>query len=178
MKRELETRKLTNEDIEFLKQLQQDIFTGNRGATASPRYWIVVEGVDVIVNEEDASETWLYDCCGNRLGNDVDEVIDSLVDEFDNLVINYFSWCTEFDEVINVLNEHGITGYYVTHTDYRLEYNHNAIFLTKADCLQHIEENSHHYSNRVWAFAHSGWRSPRLAQLFEILENVDFDSLK
>lgn len=51
------------------------------------------------------------------------------------------------------------------------------MFLTHAACEKHLAENGHHYDPDAHPYAMTAWRSPETSRLWEILANVDFESL-
>ncbi len=51
------------------------------------------------------------------------------------------------------------------------------MFLTHAACEKHLAENHYHYHPNAHPYAMTAWRCPETARLWEILENVDFESM-
>lgn len=72
--------------------------------------------------------------------------------------------------------EDGITipGYEVVWRDWEWETVENTMFLTLADCEEHIRLNSYHYDHPR-AFCMSAWRSPEVEALWKALKGIDWD---
>ena len=175
------TRNITNEDIEFLKDLQQKMLTQDHDCQASPRFWTVAqterEG-GIASGYADGSVIYDSHCCED-IGSTVEEVKGYLKDNDE-----YNEGMDEIDEldgIVDFLNEHDPdNGRRYELCNFKLIENvvkPNTFFLTKEACKQHIQANKHHYNGTVHSYAMTAWRSAQVEKLYEILENVDFSSL-
>lgn len=187
--------KLNKEDIEFLKDLQNEMLTQDKCGTISPRYWVVMQDVKEYGYEEECA-----DGCELYSGEDseiytLDECYD-LVDEYlynnygeNNYEIEKDNFCTiivdikSIDKQINFYDIEDIKcflnkeyGYEKYDTAYYCNFERqveNTMFLTLEDCKRHIELNRYHYNNPR-PYCCTAWRSPRVERLFKILENTDW----
>lgn len=51
----------------------------------------------------------------------------------------------------------------------------DVLFLTRKDAQAHLDDNSHHYTDKAVTYAMTAWRSPRYEHLMELLRNIDFE---
>ena len=167
------TRNITNEDIEFLKDLQQKMLTQDHDCQASPRFWTVAqterEG-GIASGYADGSVIYDSHCCED-IGSTVEEVKGYLKDNDE-----YNEGMDEIDEldgIVDFLNEHDPdNGRRYELCNFKLIENvvkPNTFFLTKEACKQHIQANKHHYNGTVHSYAMTAWRSAQVEKLYEIL---------
>lgn len=165
---------LNKEDLEFLKNLQNELNTQEKDFHASPRFWVVAEhkkefGIDSEYSDGQA----IVDSDGNEW-DDIDDFKDYLIDNY------YFSLSEiedikSFDEILSLIEN----------DEFTLEYyreNKNAIvpstmFLTKKSCQKHIELNHYHYT-QPHTYAMTAWRSPEVKRLLKVLREIDFEEVK
>ena len=174
-------RNITKEDIEFLKGLQKEMLIQDHDCQAEPRYWTVSQTereCGVANGYQDGSVIYDSHCC-EEFGSTIEAAKQYLkdneeyVDEMDEI--------DELDEMVDFLNQHD------PDSDSRYELLNfknvenvvqpNTFFLTKKACKQHIQANKHHYNGSVHSYAMTALRSPQVERLFEVLENVNFNSL-
>lgn len=190
--------KLNKEDIEFLKDLQNEMLTQDKCGTASPRYWVVMEDVKENGYEEECSdgaelycgedsEIYTLDKCYDLIdeylsANYGEDNYEIEKDNFGIIIINIKS----IDKKINLYDikdikyflneEYGYEKYdtiYYCNFERQVE---NTMFLTLEDCKRHIELNRYHYNNPR-PYCCMAWRSPRMERLFKILENTDWNEI-
>ncbi|UPI11969.1 hypothetical protein [Bacillus phage SBSphiJ1] len=179
-----------SEEIQFLKDLQQELKTQDKDCQAAPRFWALMdyrwvetspdeyERISIVFPEE-------YE----------DYVLDDLVSD----IINYnpdCSYCYTVDhDAIDDLRE--MEDYFMTDEDELLKWFQtnidseaylvytkeeefivpNTMFLTKQEAKNHIKVNHYHYTSKVHTYAMTAWRAPKVEKLLNILENFDWDSL-
>ncbi len=54
----------------------------------------------------------------------------------------------------------------------------NTMFLTKKEAKEHIKQNQHHYTKKVYTYAMTAWRVPKVQWLLIILETFNWDSIE
>ncbi|MFJ1120888.1 MULTISPECIES: hypothetical protein [Bacillus cereus group] len=177
-----------NKDIQFLKDLQQELKTQETDGNASPRFWVIKDYRFVPGNEN-------YDS-GNeeRFFNDGDHVKFSKFSDLKEFLEEYFEDEIEEDEelqkLINDGNENfdelweyvesnmNECGYYgtvfVKEEDFIVP---DTMFLTKEEAKRHLELNNYHYTSKAHTYAMTAWRAPKVERLLNILETFDWESI-
>lgn len=171
-------RNLNNQDIEFLKTLQNQMLTQDKVCQASPRFWVVAQYEKRPTSEDYADGSMLIDECGEEYGETVEEAVNKLLDEYSELNSDDFDGCENFIEVIETLVHNDITRFSEVYYTNEHKIVRNTFFLTMCECKEHIQRNLYHYNQTVHSYAMTAWRSPQVEKLYEILENVDFSQLK
>lgn len=186
---------LSNEDIDFLKELQHELKTQEHDCQASPRFWGVAEtkreygidseysdGYEVRIdfetyydNDEDGIESfkeYLIENCEEDYDLDHEGEITSLkeeLDRFDDISDMYDFASDELDidtNEIELIYYRNIENVVTQQT---------GCFLTKRACKRHIELNHYHY-NEPHTYAMTAWRNPEFERLLKIIENLDLVS--
>lgn len=169
-----------NEDIEFLKELQQELKTQEYDSQAAPRYWTV--GDYRMVGCPDGCQDEYYVYLPNReyYGN-IDSLLkdieDDELDEFSDDVIEEFKGIDCEDSAMDWIKEHYDEDAELIPVREEHFIHPNTMFLTKAEAKRHIELNHYHYSPKAHTYAMTAWRAPKVEKLLKILENFDWDSV-
>jgi len=105
----------------------------------------------------------------NKILESSDEIMSKIVSSFMNdnvdirefaqIIKDYCGW--EHLEIIPVREESFIVP--------------NTMFLTKAECKEHIERNVHHYTSKAHTYAMTAWRAPKVERLLNILSSTPWD---
>jgi len=174
------SRSITNKDIEFLRNLQQEIQVGDKEATAAPNFWMIQQsdsiygdklnnpdGMVVIDSSSGESQEIQYDF----------EIVKKYLIENEICNEQELSDCAEVLELLDHAKEN--LGEFIVLEYQNYEYlASNALFLTKDECKKHLAENSHHYHEEAHSYGMCGWRSHNFARLMDIVPNVDFSTLE
>ncbi|MGE8057389.1 hypothetical protein ACQKOD_26600 [Bacillus mycoides] len=177
-----------NKDIQFLKELQQELKTQEIDNQASPRFWVIrdyrfVPGNDKydsgheerIFNDGDHVKfhnfsdlkEFLEDYYGEEI--EEDETLVSLInDESEN-----FDELWEYVES-NLNNDGFFDAVFVKEEKFIVP---DTMFLTKEEAKRHIESNPHHYTSKAHTYAMTAWRAPKVERLLNILEAFDWDAV-
>lgn len=181
--------KITDKEIEFLKNIQHEMNTQDHVGQADPRYWVIrdykreygkelsaADGISIF--DSSNCETILevdYECFG------VDKVIDKVLQEFEKAEyelteaeIEEIKSAYDLDSLINMLEEVGtydfeVFQYHEVPCDY-------GMFLTHQAAIEHLKSNAHHYAADAHTYAHTAWRSKE-EMLWKILQSVDWDAM-
>lgn len=85
------------------------------------------------------------------------------------------------EELLDVLDDMDV----ITEKDYELcsfklvPYIYpDTMFLTYRECKRHCNENHYHYDKEAHPYVMTAWRSPEVARLWQILQQVDWIALK
>lgn len=176
--------KITEEEIEFLKQLQKEMNTQDNVGQADPRYWVIRDWERIYgeeLNNPDGCEILL----------DGEEIIHANYGVFgvDDLIIQkakeYFvNESDQFeeedfelfgtDELKEMLEEHG---YYISIIEYELIPQYSGFFLTQKAAEEHLRANYYHYDDNATTYAMTAWRSKEADMLYKILREVDFGEM-
>ena len=175
-----------NEDIEFLKELQNELKTQENDCQAAPRFWVIRDYKYDVTEKGYHDRVHVYDTYGADGEYEVEE--------FAKLRLEGGSSCDlssdELDELRSITAEYSIfresnlLDWFEEKTDATIVYERevsvikqNTMFLTKQEAKDHLKGNSHHYSNKAHTYAMTAWRAPKVARLLSILENIDWDAL-
>jgi len=169
-------------EVEFLKDLQQQLKSQPNDGNASPVLWVVGDYKWVVKPEG----------CGCRISihlpdsdNDfsMNEYRENILDGSDEVDLEG----EDFIDLYNATKDHEIKGWIEDHEtrSYNLfeeSKDHiikpDTFFITKDACQKHIENNSHHYTSQVHTFAMTAWRSPQVEELWDMLENFDWEKVE
>ncbi|MED4447418.1 hypothetical protein P9299_30960 [Bacillus cereus] len=177
-----------NKDIQFLKDLQQELKTQETDSNASPRFWVIKDYRFVPGNEKCDSgyeERFFND--GDHvtfhkfddLKDFLEEYYEEVIDESQELRVLLYDENEEFDElweyVEDNLNSDGFfdtvfmkeEGFIVPDT----------MFLTKEEAKNHLKLNHYHYTSKAHTYAMTAWRAPKVERLLNILETFDWESI-
>jgi len=167
-----------SEEIEFLKELQQELKTQDHDYQAAPRFWTVGDYRWIRTSEDDAERYSVYlpnDAECYELQAFLKEVPTECyaiedVSEFQNIdcETEAIEWIQnnidEDAELIPEKKEHFTQP--------------NTMFLTKQEAKDHIRLNHYHYTDEVHTYAMTAWRAPKVERLLNILETFDWNKLK
>ncbi len=178
-------RNITEKDIEFLKNLQEEMNTQSHDCQAAPRFWVVAQEEKFVANIDCCDGCILINNEGTEIGETLDEVKEFFKDNFDqedydSLNLSEFD-NDEFADLEDIARHlhHAFPdeGYHVWYYRNVHVIKDSTLFLTKRECKEHIEANHYHYNKTVHSYAMTAWRSPQVETLYEILENVDFGKI-
>lgn len=182
--------KINKEDIEFLKELQNEMLTQDTICQADPRFWVVqqkvrtygihedygIDGTIIIDNENPEYEVNVnnikeaYNFFKDNLEVDckLEDGVIYINDEDEELYdTDDIIWYIEnnYGERYNIVN-------------YKEEYQivPDTFFLTYRECKEHIERNHYHY-NEPRPYAMTAWRSPQVERLYNIIQNTNWDEV-
>lgn len=180
-----EIRTVTKEDIEFLKNLQNEMLTQDTIGQANPRFWVIAQyekNHNIMEGYEDGYEYILnyngyYEDCENI--EEVKGMINNWYEELNEFQRQELEECNAIRDIKDFILDAELDvdietrGYTLVHT-----IKPNTFFLTNREAKEHIKANSHHYNDTVHTYAMTAWRSPQVEQLYNILLNVDFAKLE
>lgn len=184
----MKPRQLNKEDIQFLLDLQFQMNTQDTVSQASPRFWVVREewkewGIDsdyadnCCICDEDGNEyggNTLEDVFKNLLEDyEIEEMYESVIYEKSHIELQCSDeviFLCDLDDIVDFMKSKwgDLSVCYFKETKRIVP---NTMFLTLKECEEHIERNHYHYNNGR-PYAMTAWRSPQVAKLYEILENV------
>lgn len=169
-----------NQDIQFLKELQNELRTQDIDSQAAPRFWTVGDYEWVEARDESAvrysvylpyiAEAYVLDDYLEKIKEDSELSKEALTelqeieDDYDHAIEWIQKYIDEEAELIPERKVHIIQP--------------NTMFLTKAEAKRHIRLNKHHYTSEAHTYAMTAWRAPKVERLLEILETFDWDSIK
>ena len=197
-----EKKKLTNEDIDFLVNLQKEMNTQGHIAQADPRFWVISdkERINYVSEDEDGIE--IYDS-DNTNSLSLKEFATKLEEEIlpemypdgyrfktilhsdFNMVLSIYRIAplAEIEEnfpyiedIIDFLNNRGYSFRINRYRERFVELAGN-FFLTHKDAKEYLKRCSHHYSENAHTFAMT-CESPEVQRLYKILHKTDFTALK
>jgi hypothetical protein len=173
------------DDIQFLKELQQELLTQEKDAQASPRFWAIMDykyqpttsdhADRVMLFDADACERFSFeDYLDDVLnGEYADEFTDEQKEELREAMKMY-----SFYEIKEWLKENEVRDIYPIFEMEIPTIAWNTCFFTKEEAKRHLESNRHHYSDKAHTFAMTAWRAPKMERLIKILETFDWDKIE
>jgi hypothetical protein len=182
---------MKKEDIEFLKELQNEMLTQDHVCQANPRFWVIMQEVKDYWVNDNTDGIFVYSCGDSEsvFEGGLEEVTE-WIKELDGVQDCKYDVCfVEFNynneeysigdssDLQSFLDEYDEDNYSVGEYRIREEIAPNTMFLTLRECKEHIKANSYHY-NKPHPYAMTAWRSPQVQRLYEILENTDWESIK
>ncbi|HCL03099.1 MAG TPA: hypothetical protein DHW61_11950 [Lachnoclostridium phytofermentans] len=201
-----EKHDITEEEIQFLLNLQAEMNTQDHVGQADPRYW-VIKGTERMYNVEDADGYELYnkDSC-DTVSEDMEEIVEYINENFTDEInesygIKYELSVDEgiFSETIIVkwneddeeeteeledlqdikewLERFGYDEYSVISYAIIPKIYENTMFLTQREAEEHLKANHYHYSDDAHTYAMTAWRSPEVEKLYRILQQVSWKKL-
>ena len=163
------------EELQFLRDLQQELKTQDRDCQAAPRFWVVGDYSDEMTFDGE-QDYYMVFSSSVEYGKKLDEYLaDALMeeDELSDLAISEHGAITDKNDAIDWIQEYVDSDAYLVPLKEKHITRDNTMFLTKAECQKHIEANRHHY-NRPHTYAMTAWRSPVVEKLLQILETAEF----
>lgn len=167
-------------DIQFLKELQEELRTQENDGQAAPRFWTVGDYEWVEAREENAerysvylpynAESYVLDDYLGEIKKD-SELSEECLTELKEIGEDYdetIEWIQKYiDEEAELIPERKV---HIIQP--------NTMFLTKKEAKSHIKSNKHHYTSKAHTYAMTAWRAPKVERLLKILETFDWDSIK
>ena len=199
---------MNENDIEFLKELQNEMNNQNTYGQANPRFWVVRQTIREYGYDSDYSDNYvLYYREGEDEYENIEDCYELLCD-FDYKLeeLGYEDIRIELNDDKNMIiikaKIEGSEKYreWCLHDLYDVEnFISNKLFLcdvveiiyykdkeeivedTFFLTLKECEEhikNNYHHYNKPHPYAMTAWRSPQVNKLYEILQNTNWDKLK
>lgn len=187
---------MNRDDINFLKELQNQMLTQDNFNQANPRFWVVrqktriyglsdgfdIDGTKAILNGEKIAQDF-KELCEYLIEND-----DSIKVEFNEDIVEEYVVIENDGDKAHCSTMHDLVDYMIDElgydeslylVNYRDEYfiAENTMFLTFEECKRHIKLNGYHY-NEPHPYVMTAWRSPQVERLYKILENTNWDELE
>lgn len=174
------------EDIQFLKDLQNELKTQEHDTQAAPRFWSIMDYRTVPGNEEydNGFEEYFYNDGDHVVFKRKSDLVEFLEEHFrdeidtdDELkeLISNSDMDELWDYVENNLNDCGyFSKVFAKEEEFIVP---NTMFLTKAEAKQHLKVNHYHYSSKAHTYAVTAWRAPKVERLIKILEEFDWDKI-
>lgn len=167
---------VSQEDYEFLKELQHELNTQDTDCQADPIYWSVMEKREVLALDGEGEPCIPYDDGAYTLEELIEDINEN-IEDYDQQIQDEWKECDK-EEVYDVayfaaerlgFNVYYKDIYYVEDEDYISRF--SGAFLTKRACQQHIEGNKHHY-DRPRTYANTAYRNYELERLLKILKTM------
>ncbi|MED4861439.1 hypothetical protein [Bacillus atrophaeus] len=168
------------QDIQFLKELQNELKTQDIDGQAAPRFWTIGDYEWIEAREENAerysvylpyiAESYVLDDYleeikeDSELSKEVLTKLQDIEDDYDDVIEWIRKYIDEGAELIPEKKVHIIQP--------------NTMFLTKAEAKSHIKLNKHHYTSKAHTYAMTAWRAPKVERLLNILETFDWKSIE
>lgn len=203
---ETQKRDLTQEDIRFLLELQNELNTQDTTGTADPRYW-VIKGSETYRNDLEPDEYGLL-CDGSEPTSTTKETIKYLNENIlphcgdpeknecsvepenplcpsHEFILNYKDIYGEEDheyltreELNEFLSDNGYSEVEVIGVAIRPVIYPNTMFLTEKAAREHLQKNDYHYSEDAHTYCMCSWRSPEVERLWKILRETRWDGVR
>lgn len=179
---EKEQKMTATGDIQFLKDLQQELISQETDCQAFPRFWVIGD-YRIAPCPEGYQEEYYVFSNDREYGGSLDELLkyiksalhlygltDDKKESFADIgcEISAIDWLkenwSEDAELVPVIEEHFICP--------------NTMFLTKAEAKEHLELYHYNYSSKAHTYAMTAQRAPKVERLLKLLESFDFGSMQ
>lgn len=171
------------EDIQFLKDLQNELKTQDNDGQATPRFWTI--GDYEMTPCPDGFEKEMHVVLPTRdYHGKLDELIDNLKEEvtaengYTEEAIEEFNDIQDDISALEWLQEHYDDGAELVPMKENFIVRPDTFFLTKTEAKRHLELNHYHYSSKAHTYAMTAWRAPKVERLWSLLEAMDWDTLE
>ncbi|EAC5831971.1 hypothetical protein A2G24_01115 [Listeria monocytogenes] len=174
---------MTKEELEFLKNLQEELNEQPSDGNADPVFWVVGDYQWELAPDGYEEDYRVYASDGDEFSlsgfleyltetGDYDEVLSE--------VNSYDSDYEHAEKIIDFLdyNAGNVDGFRLVGVLERHIVEPNTFFITKEEAKRHIQANRHHYTSKVHTYAMTAWRSPVVGRLWKVLRTCDFDKLE
>ncbi|SFJ64370.1 hypothetical protein SAMN02799624_05337 [Paenibacillus sp. UNC496MF] len=167
------------EDLQFLKELQDELNTQDRDSQAAPRFWTVGDYRWIGTPDGNAERYSVYLPIDGEAST-IDDYIKNL--DLDDLEDDAREAWNELDlgdhsAVFDWIQEHIDEDAYMFGERKEHFIRENTMFLTKAEAKQHIESNHYHYTKEAHTYAMTAWRAPKVEKLLKLLSDCDFNKI-
>lgn len=165
----------TKEDIDFLKDFQNELNTQTDDGNAQPVFWVVAEHKREYDYDPDWADGVIMCGCDDESWDTPEEFLKFLLEN------NYIKesqidkdYEYDFDELLNLIDDCDFYIYGYKDSDVIVP---DTFFLTKRECEKHIERNSYHYDH-PHTYAMTAWRSPEFERFMKLFKNINLDKMK
>ena len=168
--------KLSQDDAQFLRDLQHELLTQPNDGNADPVYWGVIETREEPA-PEGCGEARIYNCDGDGSVMTLDEVVRWVEDRLEDRDLIHI-WETldhdDFDTVFEFIrDEMGIGEASVVWVEEHSRVSEDTgAFLTKRACQEYIRRYGYNHS-RPHTYAMTAYRNYELARLLKILKTME-----
>lgn len=171
---------MKKEDIDFLKNLQNELKTQDTDCQINPRYWVVVEKVKQL-SLDDWGTPLIYDSegCESYTLEQYVEYIQKYLEENDEQHLANWDVVdkTNVNEVIDFAETYFCIKLTLTYYEEKYQISPNTFFLTKKEAQKHIDNNSYHYTE-PHTYGMTAWRSPEFERFLKIFTEMNIDDIK
>lgn len=182
---------MKNEDLDFLISLQKELIEQNDRYNlqqAEPIYVGIMDYQWKVVPEDLAEETHVL--CFGEAGYKIDDFVHYLSENYkqknadipENEIIDNLKDCYTTEDLRTTIDEYFSD---IDSSDYELIYVQkagyiapNCCFITWSDAVEHLKNNTHHYSIDAHPYAMTAFRSPQLERLLEIVKTTGWRIMK
>lgn len=172
----MKTITLSDEDYEFLKDLQHELNTQETDHQADPRYWGVME-VRAVAVPEGCGDPYIY------MGDGVTDTLEEAVVYVDEIIDDYgadtaHAWYEmdkdDINDVADFIHDYIDSQVRVVYMEEKPYISHETgAFLTKRACKKYIEKYGYNHSNPR-TYGMTAYRNPELERLLNILKSIDY----
>lgn len=182
-------RPITNEEIQFLTELQKEMNTQDNLGQADPRYWVIRDFAKAYGNKlNNYDGVCIYDpnACVT-----ICEIENGAFGSLEDITLRVLKAFDELGYELSKYDREAITRSYDTDylidkleeldfsvLQYQIVPNYSGFFLTQKAAEKHLRKNYYHYDDNATTYAMTAWRSKEADMLYKILHEVDFSKLK
>ncbi|MGB3160938.1 MAG: hypothetical protein WBA84_06785 [Carnobacterium sp.] len=163
----------------FIKKLGKELREQEVDGQAAPRFWTIMDYKWVNASDGCGERLAVYDEEGNMwkdfkefIGDYIDfREINELFEEFGREKLGEFLLIDNLYDAFEYIRDEFEESTFHCFEEEKISYiKQNTMFLTKEEAKEHLNSNSHHYTNEAHTYAMTAWRAPKVGRLLRILE--------
>lgn len=168
--------KLSQDDAQFLRDLQNELLTQPNDGNADPVYWGVIETREEPA-PEDCGEVRIYNCDGDCSVMTLGEAVEWVNENIEDKDLIHLWGALDHDDLDTVFefihDEMGTKNARVVWTEEHSRVSEETgAFLTKRACQEYITRYGYNHS-RPHTYAMTAYRNYELARLLKILKTME-----
>lgn len=176
---------MLTKDMEFLIELQNEMLTQDKDCQASPRFWVIKDYMISATVSGNEDEMYISSDYSDYFGN-IEGMVEAIkenhevFDEYhtDEERERFSNISKDADSVLEFVQEHYDSEAQLVPVEEISYIVPNTMFITKQDAIDHLKDNSHNYTDQAHTYAMTALRSPKVEQLYRIILDSDFTSIK
>lgn len=163
-------------DLKFLKELQLQLNTQDRGGQATPTFWTIGDFHFVDCQEGD-HEAYDIHVPNESYYGDFHEYVDSIAYRLDEHELSLVGDLEDSEDIWGWMRTYIHDDIHVVPVKEEHFIQPNTLFITKKEAEEHLEAKRHNYSEKAHTFSMTALDAPVLTKLYQVLSEFDWDNI-